>query len=129
MPRILQSADFLFASSFDYIKSSEASFLFKQNPEKWIELPFGVDLEKFKPRKKPEASFTRLNLNAELPTLIFVGGMDAAHYVKGISVMLKALQMVSHGKMLLMIFSRLLTLLLNRRVGSGLLKDYIHLLK
>lgn len=91
MPKILGSADKLIGSSFDYIESSDAGLLFNQNREKWVELPFGVDTERFKPREKPEALFERHNLTPDLPILLFVGGMDAAHYFKGIPVLLKAL--------------------------------------
>lgn len=91
MPRILNSADLLIGSSFDYILASDASFLHKQNPDKWIELPFGVDIERFKPREKPEELFLQHELDPKAPTIIFVGGMDRAHYFKGIPVILKAL--------------------------------------
>jgi len=94
MPRILNSADALIASSFDYIESSNASSIYKQNPEKWHEMPFGVDLENFKPREKKEALFVRHNLNKDLPIVLFVGGMDEAHYFKGIPVLLKALRLM-----------------------------------
>ncbi|MBI4993268.1 MAG: hypothetical protein HZC26_04015 [Candidatus Magasanikbacteria bacterium] len=53
LPRILRPADKLIVSSFDYLKNSDAGFLYKENPDQWLELQFGVDLEKFKPRERP----------------------------------------------------------------------------
>ncbi len=91
MPKILNSADALIASSFDYVESSDASELFKQNKDKWHELPFGVDLERFAPREKPELLLEDLELSTELPIILFVGGMDRAHYFKGIPVLLRSL--------------------------------------
>ncbi|MFH1946905.1 MAG: glycosyltransferase family 4 protein [Candidatus Magasanikbacteria bacterium] len=91
MPKILNSADALIVSSFDYAKSSNAGELFKQNRDKWHELPFGVDLERFKPREKTEALIENLGVSTELPIVLFVGGMDRAHYFKGVPVLLRAL--------------------------------------
>lgn len=91
MPKILDSAEAIFVSSFDYIESSDAAKIFRQNKDKWHELPFGVDLERFAPRKKSEDLFEKIGLSNELPTTLFVGGMDRAHYFKGIPVLLRAL--------------------------------------
>jgi glycosyltransferase involved in cell wall biosynthesis len=91
MPKILGVADKLIASSLDYIESSQASGLYQTNKDKWIGLPFGVDIDRFKPRTKPESLFNRYNLDPEVSTLLFVGGMDAAHYFKGVPILLKAL--------------------------------------
>ncbi|OGH69553.1 MAG: hypothetical protein A3C90_00360 [Candidatus Magasanikbacteria bacterium RIFCSPHIGHO2_02_FULL_51_14] len=97
MPKILRSADALIASSFDYLGVSDAQFVYRENKEKWKEIPFGVDTERFKPREKPRALFERHGLNPDAPTVIFVGGMDEAHYFKGIPVLLKALVRLEAG--------------------------------
>jgi glycosyltransferase involved in cell wall biosynthesis len=91
MPKVLNSADVLFASSFDYLQASDANFIYQNNPKKWIELPFGVDTERFTSRPKPEALFQRHGLDPQARTVVFVGGMDLAHYFKGIPVLLRAL--------------------------------------
>ncbi|MFA4830814.1 MAG: glycosyltransferase family 4 protein [Patescibacteria group bacterium] len=91
MPKILNSADVLLVSSFDYLPASDANLIYQNNPKKWIELPFGVDTERFKPRSKPEAIFKRFGLDPQARTIVFVGGMDLAHYFKGIPVLLRAL--------------------------------------
>ena len=91
MPKILRSADRLIASSLEYIESSQASALYRENKKKWIGLPFGVDTVRFQPRAKPEALFARHQLDPNLPVILFVGGMDAAHYFKGVPVLLQAL--------------------------------------
>lgn len=91
MPRILNSADVLIASSLDYIEHSNARDIYLQNKNKWVELPFGVDIERFKPRVKEKPLIVRNNLNSEFPILLFVGGMDMAHHFKGIPVLLQAM--------------------------------------
>lgn len=91
MPDVLHAADLLIASSFDYIESSDAREIYRKEKEKWIELPFGVDTERFNLREKPNFLFDRYELNTDMGTIIFVGGMDRAHYFKGIPVLLEAL--------------------------------------
>lgn len=97
MPKILRSADKLVVSSFDYLQASDAGFLYKENPDKWLELPFGVDLEKFKPRERPDALLKKYKLSPDLPIILFVGGMDFAHYFKGVPVLLTALKFLKEN--------------------------------
>ncbi len=84
MPKVLGSADCITASSFDYIEGSEARAIFQKRREHWLELPFGVDLERFHPSREPRAE-------SREPTILFVGGMDAPHYFKGVPILLQAL--------------------------------------
>lgn len=94
MPKILNAADAALVSSFDYAEVSDAQDIYKNSTARWHELPFGVDIERFQPREKPQDLFAQHGLDPEKPTLLFVGGMDAAHYFKGIPVLLKALLFV-----------------------------------
>lgn len=94
MPRILKSADLLITSSYEYILASEAGKVFKENENKCVELPFGVDIERFYPRQRPLELFARHNLNPEMSTILFVGGMDKAHYFKGLPILLRALSIL-----------------------------------
>lgn len=94
MPKILRSADLIIGSSEDYIDASDARALRDEMPEKWKTLPFGVDIERFVPRENPSEVFEELELDPSVPTVLFVGGMDKAHYFKGVEVLLKALKQV-----------------------------------
>lgn len=91
MPKILKSADLLIGSSDEYIESSDAYRLKQEFPKKWRSLAFGVDTERFAPREKPSELLKDLELESDIPTILFVGGMDKAHYFKGIHVLLSAL--------------------------------------
>lgn len=91
LPKMLRVADLLIGSSFDYIEASDARELFLADKKKWLELPFGVDTERFQPREQPEELFFRHHLSHDKVTLLFVGGMDYAHYFKGVPVLLDAL--------------------------------------
>ncbi len=91
LPKILDVADLIIASSFDYVKVSDARNHFLQKSARWVELPFGVDINRFKPGEPSLALTIEIGLQADLPTVLFVGGMDAAHFFKGIPVLLEAL--------------------------------------
>lgn len=91
MPRILSVADQLHCSSLDFIKQSDAAELYVKDPEKWVEIPFGVDIARFQPRTPDKAIYVRHRLDPQKPIVLFVGGMDEAHRFKGISSLLKSL--------------------------------------
>lgn len=91
MNKVLDVADKIVVSSEDYAAVSDAKQHFLSHKNKWIELPFGVDTNRFFPREKPLPLFSRHNLDISIFTVVFVGGMDKAHYFKGIDYLLKAL--------------------------------------
>lgn len=94
MPKILAVADRITVSSFDYAAASAARQVFLHDNKKWLELPFGVDTERFFPGDKSPDLLAELGLDPITPTIIFVGAMDAAHYFKGIPVLIEALHLL-----------------------------------
>lgn len=94
MPKILGVADVLIGSSYDFIENSEAAKVYMTHSAKWKEIPFGVNTELFVPREKPAELFAEHNLDKNLPTILFLGGMDSAHYFKGVDVLIEALAIV-----------------------------------
>lgn len=91
LPKILNSADVIIGSSFDYIRASDAGYHLQQFPNKWVELPFGVNIERFTPGSKNKELLVQSGLSPEMPTIIFVGGMDQAHFFKGVVDLLEAI--------------------------------------
>jgi glycosyltransferase involved in cell wall biosynthesis len=81
MPFVMRAAKRIFVSSNDYASASELA-AGKGIDDKLAELPFGVDTERF----RPDGAFRNE------PTLLFVGGLDAAHHFKGLDVLLEALR-------------------------------------
>ncbi|MFA4937508.1 MAG: glycosyltransferase family 4 protein [Patescibacteria group bacterium] len=57
-------------------------------------LPFGIS-DKFIPRAKSMTLLQKLNIKKNTPVLLFVGGLDKAHYFKGIETLIKALTQLS----------------------------------
>ena len=101
---LLDKADLIVTASLDYVKHSQIKEYYADHPEKFREIPFAVDLERFKPGnlKQPagnpllakakeivnfiSAKFIKKNRYS----LLFVGGLDTAHYFKGVDILLRA---------------------------------------
>jgi glycosyltransferase involved in cell wall biosynthesis len=101
---LFKRANKILVSSLDYAKSGDLSKYIKENNPKIREIPFGVDIENFKPRisQKHPTPFlqkavefvnhvTRRIIKKGDYQLLFVGGLDKAHYFKGLSNLLQAL--------------------------------------
>jgi len=91
MPRILRSADRVIVTSFDYFRNSNAAPLLRRNESFFRELTPSVDAARFSPGGKPPALLARYGLDASDRIVVFVGGLDRAHYFKGIPALLRAL--------------------------------------
>ena len=94
----------IIVGSLDYIKHSQVKNYYNKHKKKFYELPFAVDTKKFFPleNKKQEENIE----------LLFVGGLDKAHYFKGLEVLFEALNGLKQDKWRLNI------------VGSGDLEKY-----
>ena len=79
---LFKKAEVILCSSLDYIKNSDIKNFYQKYPNKFQKITFGVDTKKFKPEDKEGLG--------EVKKILFVGGLDKAHYFKGIEVLLKA---------------------------------------
>ncbi len=80
---LLKKSDLITCFSLDYIKESQIASYYRKNPAKFKEIPLGVDTKKFFPSaQKPKSSRVKA---------LFVGGLDKAHYFKGLDYLLEAL--------------------------------------
>lgn len=102
LPKIISTARKIMVSSFDYIKNSDIKVYYKAAPDKFSEIPNGVDTKIFYP-KKDLGLMEKLQNHPPYPPLIkggkeepenkiilFVGGLDKAHYFKGVDCLLNA---------------------------------------
>ena len=100
---LLKKADTIISGSLDYIDHSQISDFAKKYPEKFQEIPFGLDTNVFTP-KLPEHDtgliaktkaivnyVTKAFIKRGQVNLLFVGGLDSAHYFKGLPVLFDAL--------------------------------------
>jgi glycosyltransferase involved in cell wall biosynthesis len=99
MPKILAAADKIIVSSLDYAKNSNVKDILEKNPEKFFEVPFGVDADKFLPAEPRADLLKKFNLFSGR-TILFVGGLDRAHYFKGLEVLIKAKAEIPVAKIL-----------------------------
>jgi len=102
---LLNQAETIITASLDYIKKSQIKNYYAARPEKFKEIPFGVDLEKFQPKiinqkindqaiSKAQKIVHYVNdkfIKKHRVNVLFVGGLDSAHYFKGVEVLLNAL--------------------------------------
>lgn len=109
---LLKKADTIITASLDYIKNSQIKKFYKKYPEKFQEIPFSVDTNKFKPKEinlpsqnriiaKAKDLIKRVNelfIKKDKLNLIFIGGLDSAHYFKGVPVLLEALSKLENKK-------------------------------
>lgn len=94
-PIFTRAADVILVSSFDYIRNSNIKKYLGIVP-KWgqspniIEFPLGVDDHQFLPQPKNSKLLEKYNLSINDKIILFVGGLDKAHYFKGLDVLLKS---------------------------------------
>jgi len=85
---VLHASDAILVSSLDYIKNSQIKWFYRHHHARFVEMPFGIDVERFHTGSSDQVR-ARLNIPEHAPVIIFVGGLDKAHYFKGVDVLLK----------------------------------------
>lgn len=102
---LLNQAETIICGSLDYVKNGQIKKFYKSHSHKFQEIPFGVDINKFQPklinRHLENKAIARAQeivhyindkfIKRNRLNLLFVGGLDQAHYFKGVEVLLKAL--------------------------------------
>jgi len=85
LPLLARSAEIITCASLDYIKHSDLRKYYLKKPNKFKQISYGVDLDQF--------VIYRDNLNKERDhdVILFVGGLDRAHYFKGLENLIKAM--------------------------------------
>lgn len=87
---LIKSADRVAVLSMDHAKSSYLAPYLSAQPNKFVELPNGIDTSIFR-ILTPDEEFKRLNnISVQDKVIIFVGGLDKQHYFKGVPVLLSA---------------------------------------
>ena len=82
-PFVFRVAKTVLVSSLDYAKEHGVKH------KNIVALPFGVDTDRFVQGSREEAR-RLFGLKIDVPTIVFVGGLDDAHYFKGVDVLLAA---------------------------------------
>jgi len=95
LPMLIRAADKVIVTSNDYAAYSQIRRLFYRLPNKFVEISPEVDVHHF----RPELDFSDLLLKHNLDKskdkiLLFVGGLDKAHYFKGINFLINAFKVL-----------------------------------
>ena len=102
LAHILEKAKKIAVTSFDYAKSSLVMQYYEARGEKFFEIPNGVDLRYFFPGQKNPDIVEKYALHGG-KIILFVGGLDRAHYFKGVEFLLYAFRGVADKAKLLII--------------------------
>ncbi|MBU2575892.1 glycosyltransferase family 4 protein [Patescibacteria group bacterium] len=106
LPRIVKHADIVLASSEDYAKHSDLGKYWSDD-KKFKVLPIGVDVSRFKPFEVDEEFKKNLNIKPDEKIVLFVGGLDKAHYFKGVEYLIRAVEHIkSHSAFKIVIVGR-----------------------
>ncbi|MBT4209716.1 MAG: glycosyltransferase family 4 protein [Candidatus Komeilibacteria bacterium] len=92
-PKILDRADKIIVTSYDYARSSAIKDRLIAEPEKFVEIPIGVNQLLFKPRYRNKDIINQYDLHGK-KTILFVGALDKAHYFKGINILIQAIKKI-----------------------------------
>ncbi|MCX6744224.1 MAG: glycosyltransferase family 4 protein [Candidatus Parcubacteria bacterium] len=103
MPRIIASADKVIVSSFDYAQNSDIAGLMAAQSQKFIAIPPGVNLDKFSPASKDQELLDKFNIKPDDKVLLFVGGLDRAHYFKGLEFLINSYKDLNSEKIKILI--------------------------
>ncbi len=91
LPRIVKLADKVLVTSADYAKYSYLAKFLNKDPQHFYELPNGVDATRFSPTTKDVGVMERHGITADEHVVLFVGGLDQAHYFKGVGYLIEAM--------------------------------------
>lgn len=98
MPQIIKAADKVIVTSLDYAQNSNIKKLVQKNPDKFVELPPSVDLERFIPSKREKELLFKYGIHPEFDRiLLFVGALDKAHYFKGIEFLINSFNVLDYS--------------------------------
>lgn len=97
-PAVIRSCARIFVSSKDYAEHSSLGGFFAAHPDRFVELPFGVDRKLFSPGSDARVSF---GVPTDKKTVGFVAGLDHAHRFKGLPELLRAMKKIPDAHLLI----------------------------
>lgn len=88
---VLRRASRVCPTSLDYFQRSVYKDLLLESPESVVEIPNGVDVERFRPGPIDLETRRELAVPGSAFVVLFVGAMDRPHFFKGIPTLLRSL--------------------------------------
>ncbi len=90
LPILIRLSSCITCASLDYLKHSHIAKYHKKHPKKFKQISFGVNLEHFVSYKDHVNKFRHEKI------ILFVGGLDRAHYFKGVHNLIKAVAILEN---------------------------------
>ncbi|MEK7202972.1 MAG: glycosyltransferase family 4 protein, partial [Patescibacteria group bacterium] len=109
LPILSRQAEIITCASIDYIKHSKIAGYYNKHIKKFYQTLFGVDLKQFAVYQNYK------NKQKNQKTILFVAGLDKAHYFKGLENLLQAIKILKNS------FDIEFNLIV---IGEGDLKNY-----
>lgn len=110
---LLKKATSIIVSSQDYADNSQLAYIRHHKPHKIKIIPFGIETNIFKPKITEKNNpfsqkasdivqfVTRRFIKKGGHSLLFVGGLDEAHYFKGLNILFQALALLKDHNIIL----------------------------
>jgi len=87
----IKSGQKILVSSLSYLKVSRIKKYYQEFKDKFVISPFGVEQNRFFPKDKNKKLLLKHGIKDNGKVILFVGGLDRAHYFKGVEVLIKAI--------------------------------------
>lgn len=91
LPKIIKMSDKIIFTSMDYGKNSYLAKYLEKDLEKFVEVSNGVDTKNFSPQPKDHNLMKKYEIDQDDKVVVFVGGLDKAHYFKGVEYLIAAM--------------------------------------
>jgi len=103
LPAIVWLAKAVLGSSTSYINSSDLGKVLKYFKSKQFIVPNGVDTNHFSPGPVDNKLLEKYDIKPDDQVVLFVGGLDKAHYFKGLQHLLSAIAQIKEPRVKLLI--------------------------
>lgn len=103
LKRVISASDKIFVSTQDYARTGDLAKFLEQDPEKFVISNLGVDVNRFSPAEKPKALVQKFGFTPQDFILVFVGGLDKAHYFKGLDYLFQAIKKLANKNIKLVV--------------------------
>lgn len=103
IPRIVERARRLIVVSSDYARSCRLAPLFRRRWAEVVEVPNGVDVERFRPGLDGRPVRRQYGIPDNARVILFVGALDRAHHFKGVGYLLRVFSRIEQRDVLLML--------------------------
>ncbi len=101
---LFKTAKQICCASLDYLKHSSLAKFYYKYPDKFVEIPFGTNQTRQTVQTDKLLSFkNNLGIQGAEKIVLFVGGLDSAHYFKGVSVLIEAVHKLKNKPIKLII--------------------------